>query len=117
MVDVAHVSLRRTAGDEQPSLYDAHRIALREDEEKNIFLACGQLVAPRHLSTSVGQLLFSNHGCRIGFSRKKVAPHRLESSRSENEIYTERDGVVAADHAGCFECGTCLVACKSKALN
>lgn len=33
------------------------------------------------------------------------------------KVYSEKNGVVTAEHAGCLECGTCLVACTSKALS
>lgn len=32
------------------------------------------------------------------------------------KVYREHNGDVMADHAGCLECGTCLVACTPKAL-
>ncbi len=32
------------------------------------------------------------------------------------KVYKEHKGEVTADHAGCLECGTCLVACTEKAL-
>jgi ferredoxin like protein len=33
------------------------------------------------------------------------------------QVYTEQNGQVVADHAGCLECGTCLVACPHEALH
>jgi ferredoxin like protein len=32
------------------------------------------------------------------------------------EVYTEKDGDVMVDYAGCLECGTCKVACPHEAL-
>ena len=31
-------------------------------------------------------------------------------------VYTEVDGKIMADWAGCLECGTCKAACETKAL-
>lgn len=33
------------------------------------------------------------------------------------KVYNEKSGIIITDHAGCLECGTCLVACESKALS
>ncbi|HEX3010749.1 MAG TPA: 4Fe-4S dicluster domain-containing protein [Syntrophomonadaceae bacterium] len=32
------------------------------------------------------------------------------------KVYTEKNGNIMVDHAGCLECGTCLVACTQKSL-
>ncbi|MCM1564713.1 MAG: 4Fe-4S dicluster domain-containing protein [Dehalobacter sp.] len=33
------------------------------------------------------------------------------------KVYNEQNGELAVDHAGCLECGTCLVACTQKAID
>ena len=32
-------------------------------------------------------------------------------------VYTENNGEIFIDHAGCLECGTCLVSCPEEALH
>jgi ferredoxin like protein len=32
-------------------------------------------------------------------------------------VYSEQDGLVVPDWAGCLECGTCVVACPDEALH
>lgn len=31
-------------------------------------------------------------------------------------LYTQKDGEINFDYAGCLECGTCRVACKNKGI-
>jgi len=71
---------------------------------------------PEKLSINKYELDESSHITVNQQVCKEVCKNRICLFICPAKVYTEKNGEIFVDHAGCLECGTCMVACNNKAI-